>query len=128
MKNDNKNIRVAFYLRVSTDEQARDGYGLDMQLNGLQEMMEYRHKHHDWVHQAEWEYVDDGYSGGNLERPEYKRMMKDAQAKKFDIIAVWKIDRLSRNLSHLLSSFESLQKNDVNFFSLKENIDFSGPI
>lgn len=55
-------------------------------------------------------------------------MMKDAQAQKFDIIAVWKIDRLSRNLSHLLSSFESLQKYDVNFFSFKENIDFSGPI
>ncbi len=128
MKKDNQTIRVAFYLRVSTDEQGRDGYGLDMQLNGLQEMMEYRNKHHDWVHQTEWEYIDNGYTGANLERPEYKRMMKDAQAKKFDIIAVWKIDRLSRNLSHLLSSFESLQKNDVNFFSLKENIDFSGPI
>ena len=59
MKKDNQTIRVAFYLRVSTDEQARDGYGLDMQLNGLQEMVEHRHKYHNWVHQKEWEYVDD---------------------------------------------------------------------
>ncbi len=123
-----KNIRVAFYIRVSTDEQAKDGYGLPMQLRGLEDMMEYRGKFHNWVHEKEWLYVDDGYSGSDLNRPEYKRLMKDIKAKKYDMVAVWKIDRLSRNLSHLLATFESLQWDKVGFFSLKENIDFSGPI
>jgi DNA invertase Pin-like site-specific DNA recombinase len=44
------------------------------------------------------------------------------------MVAVWKIDRLSRTLSHLLTTFEKLQDAKVSFFSLKENIDFSGPI
>jgi site-specific DNA recombinase len=52
-------------------------------------------------------------------------MMQDAKDGKFDMIAVWKIDRLSRNLSHLLSTFETLQGYKVGFFSLKENIDFT---
>jgi site-specific DNA recombinase len=52
-------------------------------------------------------------------------MMQDAKNGKFDMIAVWKIDRLSRNLSHLLSTFETLQNHKVGFFSLKENIDFT---
>lgn len=60
-----------------------------------------------------------------MERPGFKRMMEDAKKGKFDIIAVWKIDRLSRSLSHLLSTFETLKKDGVGFFSLKENIDFS---
>lgn len=55
-------------------------------------------------------------------------MMQDAKDGKFDMIAVWKIDRLSRNLSHLLSTFEILQGYKVGFFSHKENIDFTGPI
>lgn len=123
-----KKIRVAFYLRVSTDEQARDWFGLDMQLNGLEEMMNYRHKNHNFEHNPEWRYVDDWYSGWDLNRPGFQRMIEDAKKGKFDLIAVWKIDRLSRNLSHLLSSFETLQKYQVWFFSVKENIDFTGPI
>jgi DNA invertase Pin-like site-specific DNA recombinase len=54
--------------------------------------------------------------------------MLAAKNKEFDIIAVWKIDRMSRNLSHLLTTFEELKRYDVSFFSLKENIDFSGPV
>jgi site-specific DNA recombinase len=123
----NTPIRVAFYVRVSTDEQ-KNGFGAEMQLQGLQEMMTYRSKHHNWVTDKEWVYQDLWCTGADLNRPQFKEMMKDSEAKKFDMIAVWKIDRLSRNLSHLLSTFEILQSYKVGFFSLKENIDFTGPI
>lgn len=53
-----KSIRVAFYARVSTDEQVKDGYGIDMQLDGLRDMMEYKARHHDWIHNPKDEYVD----------------------------------------------------------------------
>jgi site-specific DNA recombinase len=96
-----------------------------MQMDGLQGAVTYREKVSGWVHEREWEYLDLGCTGADLNRDGFKRMMKDAEAKKFDMIAVWKIDRLSRNLSHLLSTFETFQKYKVGFFSLKENIDFT---
>lgn len=123
-----KEIRVAFYIRVSTEEQNKDGYGPEMQMQWLQDMITYRGKVSRWVHKKEWEYKDLGCTGADLNRPEFKRMMQDAKDGKFDMIAVWKIDRLSRNLSHLLSTFEILQSYKVGFFSHKENIDFTWPI
>lgn len=124
-QDNNQNIRVAFYIRVSTEEQKKDGYGTDMQIQGLQDMIAYRSKVSGWTHDKKNEYYDLGCTGADLNRPEFKRMMQDAKDGKFDMIAVWKIDRLSRNLSHLLSTFEILQQNKVGFFSLKENIDFT---
>lgn len=123
-----QNLRVAFYIRVSTEEQKKDGYWPEMQMHWLQEMITYRGKFNNWIHDKKHEYLDLGCTGADLNRPEYKRMMEDAQKWEFDMIAVWKIDRLSRNLSHLLSTFEILQNNKVGFFSLKENIDFTWPI
>ncbi len=55
-------------------------------------------------------------------------MMEKARNKEFDLVAVWKIDRLSRNLTHLLKTFEELKEYWVSFFLLKENIDFSWAI
>lgn len=121
-------VRVALYVRVSTEEQSRDGFGADMQLNGLRETIKHRSSIHNWTHNENHTYIDLWCTGADLNRPEYKRMMDDAKKGKFDVVAVWKIDRLSRNLSHLLSTFEILQDSKVSFFSLKENIDFSGPI
>jgi len=121
-------VRVAFYIRVSTEEQAKDGYWADMQLKGLEDMIKYKAEYFNWMHDKKYEYFDMGCTGADLNRPKYKKMMEDAKEGKFDIVAVWKIDRLSRNLSHLLGTFEILQANKVGFYSLKENVDFSGPI
>ena len=121
-------IRVAFYVRVSTEEQSKDGFGIDMQLYWLKDMITYRGKISGWVHEEGMVYQDLWCTGADLNRPGFKQMMEDAKAGKFDMVAVWKIDRLSRNLSHLLSVFETLQKQKVGFFSLKENIDFTWPI
>ena len=123
-----ENTRVAFYIRVSTEEQRKDWFWPDMQMQWLQEMITYRGKVNWWTHNKIHEYLDLWCTGADLNRAEFKRMMQDAKDGKFDMIAVWKIDRLSRNLSHLLSTFETLQSHKVGFFSLKENIDFTGPI
>ncbi len=121
-------IRVAFYIRVSTEEQRKDGFWPEMQMQGLEEMITYRGKVNWWTHDKKHRYLDLWCTGADLNRPEFKKMMQDAKDGKFDMIAVWKIDRLSRNLSHLLSTFETLQGYKVGFFSLKENIDFTWPI
>ena len=96
-----------------------------MQFDGLRDMMLFRARNHNWIHNPEWIYQDLGKSGADLNRPQFKAMMDDVKMGKFDMVAVWKIDRLSRNLSHLLSTFEVLQNHKVGFFSLKENIDFT---
>lgn len=123
-----RDIRVAFYVRVSTEEQRKDWFWPDMQLQWLEEMITYRGKVNGWTHDKKHRYLDLWCTGADLNRPRFRQMMDDAKDGKFDMIAVWKIDRLSRNLSHLLSTFETLQNNKVGFFSLKENIDFTWPI
>ena len=122
-------IRVAFYIRVSTEEQVREWYGLEYQKKSLEELINFKaNQHPTWVTDTKWHYCDPWCSWSDLNRPWFKEMMADAKKWKFDIVAVWKIDRLSRNLSHLLTTFEELRKSEVSFFSLKENIDFSWPV
>lgn len=122
-------IRVAFYIRVSTPEQWSKWYGLEFQLDSLNQLIEYK-KNQDpkWVTHKKWIYEDSWFSGWDLNRPAYTKMLEDAKNWEFDMIVVWKIDRMSRNLSHLLSTFEQLKKYWVGFYSIKENIDFSWPI
>src|SRR3989339_93128 len=128
MPKNKEQIRVAFYIRVSTTEQARHGYGVEMQLDALKETVNFKNKYSGWITKDDWIFIDDGYTGAKLDRPGYKRMMEMAKQGHFDVVAVWKIDRMSRNLTHLLKVFEDLQKYGVSFYSLKENVDFSGSI
>lgn len=120
-------IRVAFYVRVSTEEQVKSGFGLDMQIESLRKIVAAKNIN-GWIHKSEWEFIDEGCSGADLDRKEFKAMMEMVKAKKIDVVAVYKIDRVSRNLSHLLKVFEDLQKNGASFYSVKEDIDFSGPV
>lgn len=120
--------RVACYLRVSTDEQAYSGQGINMQKDAFAAILELKKKLGLWVHQPDWVFIDEGYSGGTLLRPAFERMMVMAKEKAFDLVVVWKIDRLSRTLTHLLKVFEELQDYEVSFMSLKESIDFTGPV
>jgi len=124
----NEKIRVAFYIRVSTDEQAKHGYGIQMQKDALKELLDFKAKNNNWISKDDWVFIDDGYSGANLDRPNFKRMMGMVKRGEFDMVATWKIDRVSRNLTHLLKVFEDLQQHGASFYSHKENVDFSGAI
>ncbi|MBU1044614.1 MAG: recombinase family protein, partial [Candidatus Omnitrophica bacterium] len=118
-------IRVALYMRVSTADQV-NGFGLDMQKEALLEHVE-RNKYKDWHTNSKWFFVEQG-SGKDRDRKELNRMLSMAKKKEFDLVLVWKIDRISRSLTDLLSIFKELKKNEVSFASLKEDIDFSGAI
>lgn len=129
MEEKNNVLRVAFYIRVSTLEQKTKWYGADYQLDALSDLIKYKgNLSPKWITNKKWLYEDSWYSWGDLNRPAYKQMIEDAKKGEFDMIAVWKIDRMSRNLSHLLKTFEDLKQYGVGFYSVKENIDFSGPI
>jgi site-specific DNA recombinase len=118
--------RVAIYIRVSTQEQKVDGYGLEAQETRLTDYTEKRETE-GWEMKKTWIYTD-VHTGSDLNREGLDRLREDVRAGKFDAVLVWKIDRLSRNLKHLLTLFDEFQKNDVSFISIQENIDFKGPI
>lgn len=72
-------------------------------------------------------FQDEGFSGGNTDRPAFKRMMNLAKHKQFDIIAAYKIDRISRNTLDFLTMFEELKANDITLVSVTEGFDPSTP-
>jgi DNA invertase Pin-like site-specific DNA recombinase len=68
-------------------------------------------------------YDDGGFSGGNIERPALRELLKDIQSNKIDLVVVYKIDRLSRSLSDFLKLIELFNKNNVSFISITQNIN-----
>lgn len=118
--------RVAIYIRVSTAEQKVEGYSLEAQEKRLVGYVE-NNKALNLTTKKEWIYSD-VHTGSDLNRPRLQELLQDVRAKKFDAVLVWKIDRLSRTLKHLLIVFEEFEKHEVSFISVQENIDFKGPI
>jgi DNA invertase Pin-like site-specific DNA recombinase len=110
-------VRVALYARVST----LNGQHPEMQLSELREYG----AHRGW--QIISEYVDEGVSGARERRPQLDRLMSDAHRRKFDLIAVWKIDRFGRSLRHLVNALADLDSLGVAFVSLRDNLDLSTP-
>src|SRR5580704_5336348 len=85
-------LRLAVYARVSTVYQQ-----CEMQLRDLRQYAAAR----GW--NLVDEYVDTGWSGKNAARPELRRCMADAKARKFDAVAVWKLDRWGRTVQQLVN-------------------------
>jgi DNA invertase Pin-like site-specific DNA recombinase len=110
-------LRIALYARVSTADKGQDP---EMQLS---ELREYAERRGLVVH---GEFVD-RVTGSRESRPALDQLMADASLRKFDVLAVWKIDRLGRSLKHLVVTLAELDSLGVAFVSLKDNLDLSTP-
>ena len=108
--------RAAIYARVSTLDQEPE--------NQLAELRRY-------VAARSWpeatEYVDKGVSGAKDRRPALDRLITDAKRRGFDVLVVWRLDRLGRNLRHLVTLLDELHVVGVSFVSLGEGIDCTTP-
>ncbi len=114
--------RVAIYCRVSTVEQAEEGYSLDEQ---RRRCIEYCEKEGHEVFKV---YEDRGISGKNISgRPGLKDLLKDSNDKKFDLVVVWKLNRVSRRLIDILNIVDTLDKNSIAFRSLTESFETETP-
>lgn len=122
-----KKMRIGFYIRVSTQEQEDEGYSPEFQLEQLEEHVQ-RKAYKNWYTKKEWHFSDVKSGGEKLERLELQKLMNLVRKKEIDLVLVWRIDRLSRKLSDLLEIFEEMDKYDVGFASVKEDLDFTGPI
>lgn len=68
-------------------------------------------------------YEDEGFSGGNINRPNFKKLMDDLKKKRFNYLICYKLDRVSRNVADFSATIKKLEKYDVNFVSVKEQFD-----
>lgn len=115
--------KVAIYARVSTLNQAEEGYSIEGQLASLRKYCSAL----DW--QIYQEYVDPGFSGGSLNRPAIQKLIVDAKSHRFDIVLIYKLDRLSRSVQDTLYLVKDIfDKNKISFVSLNEKIDTSSPM
>lgn len=114
--------KVAIYVRVSTTNQAEEGYSIEEQKDKLSSYCNIK----DWsVYKI---YTDGGFSGSNTKRPALEQLIRDAKKKLFDTVLVYKLDRLSRSQKDTLYLIEDVFiKNGIAFLSLQENFDTSTP-
>lgn len=111
-------MRAALYIRVSTEEQAEHGYSLDAQKKRL---IEYCNQKNYEIYKL---YADEGISGASIEkRVSLIEMIKDAEQKKFDVVVVYKTDRLGRSTIDLLTIQKKLFSCGVNLEMSDEGFD-----
>ena len=117
-----KDRRTALYIRVSTDAQFEEGYSVDAQKEKLAQYCKLKD-----IEDYEF-YIDGGWSGSNIERPEIKRLITDIKAGKINAVVVYKLDRLSRSQKDTVFLLEDVFiPNGCAFISLNENFDTSTP-
>lgn len=115
--------RVAVYIRVSTLDQAREGYSLEAQEKTLRK----------WCTDRKYIvydlYADRGISGKDIEhRPDMNRLLSDAKDGKFDTVIFWALSRFTRSVSDLYVTMEKFQKWNISMVSYTEAFDTSTPM
>ncbi len=115
MEMQSEQLRVAIYTRVSTEDQARDGFSLDAQEKRLKAYSAVR----GWV--IADIYRDEGFSGRTVNRPEYRRMFSEMD--RWDVVLVLKMDRIHRNSVNFTHMMETLRDSGKDFNSMMEKFD-----
>ncbi|MBI4584574.1 MAG: recombinase family protein [Planctomycetes bacterium] len=117
-------VRVAIYTRKSDDD------GLEQEFNSLDAQREaveayvLSQRGEGWVALPD-HYDDGGYSGKNTVRPGFQRLLQDLEAGKVDVVAVYKIDRLSRSLIDFVQIMQLFEQHGVSFVSVTQRFDTS---
>lgn len=118
---------VAIYCRKSTEE------GLDREFNSLDaqrqccEQFIASQKHEGWVASDE-RFDDGGFTGSNTERPALQRLLADVKAGRIQVIAVYKLDRLSRSLIDFVGLLQTLEKHQIAFVSVTQHFNTATPM
>jgi len=109
---------AAIYVRVSTQEQAQQGFSLNAQQEGLENYAK------ALGYEISKIYRDEGKSAKDIKhRPEMVKLLEDAEKKKFSAIFIYKLDRFSRSLKDLILTIDKLKELDIDFISLQDKIE-----
>ncbi|MBY2071849.1 recombinase family protein [Clostridioides difficile] len=112
-------LRVALYIRVSTEEQALNGDSIRTQIEALEQYS----KENDF--NIVGKYIDEGCSATNLKRPNLQRLLRDVEKDKVDLVLMTKIDRLSRGVKNYYKIMETFEKHKCDWKTILENYDSS---
>ena len=114
---------TGIYLRVSTEDQAKEGFSIKAQKEKLTKYAEL----HDWdIYDY---YIDDGISGKNIkDREQINRLLKDVESGKIKNVLVYKLDRLTRSVADLINLINIFEKHDCSFNSHTEKLDTSNAV
>lgn len=123
MNDDRVNVKTAVYLRVSTEDQAKEGFSIAAQKEKLTKYVEVN----------DWElydyFIDDGISGKNIkDRPELTRLIECVKNKEVDNVLVYKLDRLTRSVKDLINMIELFEQYGCSFSSVTEKLDTSNAV
>jgi site-specific DNA recombinase len=110
--------KVAVYIRWSTEDQG-EGTTLEVQREGCAHFV----RSQGWMVRPDLEYVDDGYSGGTLDRPALGRLRRAVRDGLVDCVVVFKLDRLSRNVVDMVNLVLREWEDRCYLKSARENID-----
>lgn len=119
---DKASLRVFLYIRVSTIEQAKEGYSVGAQEERLRAYAKAKN------YTVLKTYIDPGFTGSNMNRPALQEMIRQVELGAADLILVYKLDRLSRSQKDTLYLIEDVfLKNSVDFVSMNESFDTTTP-
>lgn len=121
--NETENLKTGIYLRVSTEEQAKEGFSI----NAQKEKLTNYSKVNDW--EIIDYYIDDGISAKNLkDRPNINRLIEDVKSGKVNNVLVYKLDRLTRSVKDLINLIEVFEEYNCSFNSLTEKLDTTNAV
>lgn len=115
-------MKIAIYSRKS--KFTGKGESID---NQVEMCKEYANKHFNNIEEFII-YEDEGFSGGDTDRPKFQKMIIDAKKKKFDALICYRLDRISRNVSDFSGTIDELNKYNIAFISIREQFDTSTPM
>ena len=118
-------IKIAIYSRKSKYTGKGESIG-----NQIELAKEYIRLHYPDVsiERDIYIYEDEGFSGGTLDRPEFKKMMQDAKNKQFNVLVCYRLDRISRNIADFSGLINELSYLNISFVSIREQFDGSSPM
>lgn len=114
-------IKIGIYTRKSVYSDKSDSTQAQYNIG-----IEYCKSHYE--NYEVFRYEDEGFTGANTKRPGYSRLVSDIEENKLNVIICYKIDRISRNIADFSNFFNTLTRHNVEFVSIKEQIDTSTPI
>ena len=120
---ENEILKTGIYLRVSTEEQAKEGFSIHAQKEKLTA----------YANINDWEiydfYIDDGISGKNItDRPSINRLIEDVKSGKVNNVLIYKLDRLTRSVKDLINLIELFEEHNCSFNSVTEKLDTSNAV
>ncbi|MCZ2340482.1 MAG: recombinase family protein [Bacteroidales bacterium] len=126
-KREERPLRIAGYVRVSSQRQATEGDSLLAQQNEIEQEVEFRKRRENLQVESLEFYVDAGKSAKDQNRPQLQRLKRDIAAGKVDLVICFKLDRITRSLKDFVDLWALFAEHEVDVISLREKFDTSMP-